>query len=517
MNVHAKIAAGLIVAGAVAALGYKFLWPVIVPLIEARMQIDTTDARGTKGRIVIGTDNWIGYFPLCSDAMKKRMRSNGYVLVCEDDKADYAKRMAALRAGHLQFAVATVDAYLLNGPDAGFPGAIVAVIDESKGGDAIVAWKDKAASIEALKATATPTIAFTPNSPSEHLLRAAAVHFDVPTLRGKGAWRVEAEGSSEALQKLLARKVDAAVLWEPDVTRALATPGVIKLLSTADTQRLIVDVLIAGRTVLQQDPAMVDTLLQTYFEVVRQYRDDAGALARDAGAALRVSNDQVAAMLGGVALASLSDNFQVWLGSTSDASAIIDVIHSTARVLQESGAVSGDPLPDKDPYRIINRQFTGKAYTLAATGAQAGPGANTAAVDKRFTVLDEAGWGKLREVGTLKSFNVSFQSGTAELGYDGKLELDRMMEIVSHYPSFRIQVRGHTALSGDPNENLRLSRERAEAVARYMNVTYNVDANRVRVLGLGATQPLPRQTGETDRAYQYRLPRVEISLLADPV
>jgi outer membrane protein OmpA-like peptidoglycan-associated protein len=90
-----------------------------------------------------------------------------------------------------------------------------------------------------------------------------------------------------------------------------------------------------------------------------------------------------------------------------------------------------------------------------------------------------------------------------------------MMEILSHYPTFRVLVRGHTGLNGDPEENKRLSADRADAVARYMNVTYNVDLNRIRVVGLGAAQPLARLQGESERAYQYRLPRVEVSLLAD--
>ena len=66
-----------------------------------------------------------------------------------------------------------------------------------------------------------------------------------------------------------------------------------------------------------------------------------------------------------------------------------------------------------------------------------------------------------------------------------------------------------------PRANQKLSLERAEAVARYMNVTYNVDPNRIRVIGMGASQPLPPLPNESDRAYQYRLPRVEVSLLAD--
>ena len=48
-----------------------------------------------------------------------------------------------------------------------------------------------------------------------------------------------------------------------------------------------------------------------------------------------------------------------------------------------------------------------------------------------------------------------------------------------------------------------------------MNVTYNVDPNRIKVVGMGSSQPLPLLPGESDRAYQYRLPRVEVSLLAD--
>lgn len=515
MNIHVKIAAGLIFAGILAAAGYKFLWP----RFEAKLQIDTTDARDTKGRISIGVDNWVGYFPLCSSEMRKRMRGAGYVLNCVDDKADYPKRFASLKTGQLQFAVATVDAYLLNGQASGFPGAIVAVIDESRGGDAIVAWKDKIATLDGLKAARTATIAFTPGSPSEHLLRSAAVHFDVPQLQGgKGAWRVETNGSQEALKRLLDKKTDAAVLWEPDVTRALGTSGVVKLLSTADTKRLIVDVLIAGRQVLQQDPDMVRALLTIYFAVERYYRENPEALIKDITAETKLPVDQVKPMLAGVAWAGLSDNFLAWLGATPETGGVLDVIQSTLRVLLESGAIPADPLPDKDPYRIINSQFVGAVFTATATGLPSGVAAGSnSALDQRFKELAEAQWSTLREVGTLKALNVSFQSGTAELSYDGKLEIDRMMDVLRHYPTFRIRVRGHTAMSGDPEQNKLLSLERADAVGRYMNVTYSVDPNRIQIVGMGSSQPLARQPAESDRAYQYRLPRVEVALLSDGI
>ena len=86
-------------------------------------------------------------------------------------------------------AVTTVDSLLLNGGKENFPGTIIMVIDESSGGDAIVARKDKLASLEDLKTKSGYKIAFTAGSPSEHLLKSIAVHFDVPPLRNRqGGW-----------------------------------------------------------------------------------------------------------------------------------------------------------------------------------------------------------------------------------------------------------------------------------------------------------------------------------------
>jgi len=389
------------------------------------------------------------------------------------------------------------------------------VIDESKGGDAIVAWKDKVANLDALKKMQGVKVAFTPNSPSEHLLRTMAVHFDVPALRGKGPWRVESDGSPEALKKLLARQADVAVVWEPDVTRALANNSIVKLLGTEDTRRLIVDILLVGRSYSTQHPEAVNVLLTTYFQVAKEYRENPQRLEKEVAAETKLPPESVKRLLEGCAWASLSDNAQTWLGPTSGTDALVDTIQSTARTLVDAGDFKSHPLPDQDPYRIISRQFISKLYVGAVTGGgtQGGP----PSLERKFAALTDAGWQVLKEVGTLKALPVSFQSGTAELSHEGKLELDRAMETLSHYPNFRVVIKGHTGVRGDPEENQLLSQERAESVARYLGVTYNVDPNRLRIVGLGAKQPLPQLAGESERAYSYRLPRVELSLVAEQI
>ncbi|MCI5141881.1 MAG: nitrate ABC transporter substrate-binding protein, partial [Candidatus Electrothrix sp. ATG1] len=169
----------LLVLGGVALIGIK---QMLIPALEEKKQSSTSDAVRIKGKVRLALDNWIGYFPLRSNEMKSQMRRSGWNLVWTDDKADYGARMEQLHKGEIDVAVATVDSFLLNAANFGFPGSVVAVIDESKGGDAIVARKKKAENLDSLKASKSLRIAFTPNSPSHHLLKTAADHFNVPEL-----------------------------------------------------------------------------------------------------------------------------------------------------------------------------------------------------------------------------------------------------------------------------------------------------------------------------------------------
>ena len=511
MNTHAKAAIVLIAIGLLAIAGYKFGWP----FVQERLDRETSDARDTKAKLLVGVDNWIGYFPLCSGELRKRMRARGYLLQCDDDKADYAARMQRLKSGELQFAVATVDSYILNGAAKGFPATIIAVIDESKGGDAIVARKDSVATIDDLKRKASVQIAFTPGSPSEHLLKAMGVHFDVAQHRTRKNWRQEASGSPDALEKLLARKADVAVVWEPDVTRALSNPGIVKLLGSEDIDKLIVDVLLVGRKFSQDNPEAVAALLKEYFNVSRFYRENPAQLERDVVEATKIPADKVKPSLNGVAWVGLGDNFQMWMGGGGGAEGLVDSIQSTVRILVDAGDFKSNPIPDQDPYRIVNRQFLSTLYLQATTGSAPANAPAAQSLAKPFKALADPAWSALREVGTLKTLPVVFQSGTAELSLEGKQELDAAMENLRHYPNFRVIVKGHTGLRGTAEENLKLSQERADSVGRYLQVTYGVDPNRLRVVGYGSEKPLPRASDESERAYGYRLPRVELALVSE--
>ncbi|MBI4425256.1 MAG: OmpA family protein [Elusimicrobia bacterium] len=497
---------------------------LLKPRLAEWKQRRTSDSRDMKATLRIGVDNWVGYFPLCSPEMKKRMRGAKYLLQCVDDSADYPARMKALRAGELELAVATVDSFLLNGAPERFPGVIAAVIDESKGGDAIVGAKNRVRSIDQLKTRPGLTIAFTPASPSEHLLKSVAVHFDIPVLRErKGAWRVEADGSPAALKKLERGEVDAAVLWEPDVSRAASQERFVKLLGTESTRRLIVDVLLLGRDFAAKDPQAVKVLLANYFRTLQTYQRDPESLTRDLIVSAKLDSRQVEAMLKGVAWASLAENAKLWLGlglgGELGEEGLVDTIESSVQILVESGDFDASPVPQGDPYRLVDSSFIEELAKSAAAGqfgleAEAA-GGQAASLQRDFPPLDDAGWSLLHEVGTLKVRPITFQSGTADLSNEGKAELDAAASHLKHYPGFRVVLKGHTGRRGDAAKNRVLAQERSEAVRRYLTVTHGIDGDRLRPLGLGASAPLSRLPGESDRAYDYRLPRVELYLVME--
>lgn len=511
MNANVRNFLVIVAVGVILLTGAYFARDWFARHIDRR----TSDASGVSATLRIGVDNWVGYVPLCSKELRTRMHAAGYGVQCSDDKADYAARMKRLRAGEIDFAVTTVDALLLHGGKEKFPGSVIMVIDESSGGDALVARKERLASLDDLKVRTDYRIAYTTGSPSEYLLKAVGVHFDVPPLRNpQGAWRVGVASSADALKQLREGKVEAAVLWEPDVSRALAEKGMHRVLGTENTRRLIVDVLTVSREFSRANPAAVKALLAQYFQVLKHFRDNPEALAAEVKSATRMSDDQVAAMLKGVRWTTLTENAREWFGIAAlgrpGGVALIETLEATAQILLDSGDFRENPIPERDPYRLQHRLYIEELFkTGVAPGDE---GAAPAGGGRAFKELTDAQWDKLTEIGTLKVRAITFASGTAELSHDGKVELDNAAQHLVHYPNFRVIVRGHTGTRGDHASNRELSQERAETVKRYLVVTHSIEDARLRAVGYGGERPLPRGAGESDRAYQYRLPRVELYL-----
>ncbi|MDR3161462.1 MAG: OmpA family protein [Spirochaetaceae bacterium] len=106
--------------------------------------------------------------------------------------------------------------------------------------------------------------------------------------------------------------------------------------------------------------------------------------------------------------------------------------------------------------------------------------------------------------------NIQFEADSAELVVGEKAKLDQIAGILRRYGDRDILVGGHTALAGGEEGRLRLSRERAAAVADYLVKQGARQSDRIVLRGYGAEQPLGDNNTEAGRR---RNRRVEITIL----
>ena len=84
---------------------------------------------------------------------------------------------------------------------------------------------------------------------------------------------------------------------------------------------------------------------------------------------------------------------------------------------------------------------------------------------------------------------IEFERGSARITSASRPILDRTIDILTRAPALHVEISGHTSSDGDRDDNLALSRARAEAVAAYL-VAHGVAADRLTAIGYGPDRPV---------------------------
>ena len=114
------------------------------------------------------------------------------------------------------------------------------------------------------------------------------------------------------------------------------------------------------------------------------------------------------------------------------------------------------------------------------------------------------------EVGrTIRLDHVLFVRGQARIMESSFSEIDKVVDMMRSNPEIKILLKGHTDGHGDPNQNLKLSEERAQATQKYL-VEKGVSRKRISSKGFGGQKPIAsNETEETRRLNR----RVEIEIV----
>lgn len=247
--------------------------------------------------IKFGFSPWIGEVgPIMADA-KKIFAEKGV-------KVEFVKiegnTKDAFLADQLDVVIQSYDAVIQMKAkqEAGDPIQIISIMDGSKGADGIVGSKD----VKSLKDLKGKSVAVAVGSVAHFML-----------LKGLGVAGLKADdvkmvamNNSLAGSSLIAGKVDAAVTWEPYLSKAKAAGGAI-LYSTADAPDLIVDAVVVKKHLIDKHPEAVRKMLAAFDEGLSQFNasDDAKAVVAKA---LDMSTEDLKATLPTLSLTTMADS-----------------------------------------------------------------------------------------------------------------------------------------------------------------------------------------------------------------
>lgn len=113
-------------------------------------------------------------------------------------------------------------------------------------------------------------------------------------------------------------------------------------------------------------------------------------------------------------------------------------------------------------------------------------------------------------VGRVMALNrLFFVQSQAKITEDSYPQLDILVKMLEEYPSMVIQLEGHTDYRGSAKLNLELSKDRVDAIKKYL-VKNGIRKRRIKTKAFGGSRPI---TNEATEESQSRNRRVEVRIL----
>ncbi|MEO1231541.1 MAG: OmpA family protein [Myxococcota bacterium] len=308
---------------------------------------------------------------------------------------------------------------------------------------------------------------------------------------------VEAESSRDAADLFIRGEVDAAVVWIDDDERCLReVRGAHRLESTADASFLIAESLMVRGAVVREKREAVERLAEGWLRANAEINGDARARRRARDIMVkefRMSRHVAESELALVRLATLGDN-QNFFGLNPDYRG------ETGEHLYEYFA---------SKYRSVESRLGRLPLwsDVAVPIVVQRLGSKLRGWEHRAESLPDFRHCGDRDELPLSKKGLSVRFGTDEyhLTPDDEHVIDeRFAHLAEIYFNDCIRIDGNTDDRGPFDYNVRLSKKRAESVARYLQERYGFDPQRILVVGNGPSQPVDTNATEGGRSRNRR-------------
>jgi NitT/TauT family transport system substrate-binding protein len=496
----------LVVAG-LAGGGY-FLWNKkherVNPLLPI---VNTSDCKGILGRpLRVGIVTWPGYAGgiVANNGFRPNQGSIYYkkynlcveILLMEDVDAR-AKAFARGGKDGVDIVWSTVDFWANELP--GFlkndvKAKAIMQVDWSRGGDAIVA-DNSVKRIEDLYGKKISLALFTPShwlleyNLQNSSLEEAKQSEIVRSLVGKNA-------SPDARADFVAGKVDAAVVWEPDVEEAIQKrPNSHVLVSSREARKLIADLMVAREDFIRDHPDVIQAFVEGWVvegtqkanrepDTVTRLLMENEPLYKDLGPEVTKKN------LATVKWADLADNTEMFNLDGKGPQPLFDQIFNQAgKSWVARGYITATVPPAVAKDDSFLRRIYQKNPVERIPDALPVPSAEVAK----------------KEPLTQKPITVNYAVGSATLDAAAKKLIDEEVSLLPKtFSGTYIRVEGNTDNLGNASANRALSLRRAQAVIDYLVRQYQLPVNQFIAVGNGPDKPVASNASAAERSKNRR-------------
>ena len=323
-------------------------------------------------------------------------------------------------------------------------------VDWSRGADAIVARAD----IKRIEQLTDKKIAVSQAASQwlfEYSLERAHMEPDDRQKIRKNLYRTK--GSEEACDLFIAGKVDAAALWEPDVTNALNGRTRARILiDTSAADKLIADVMVANEDFIRRHPDAIAAFIKGWLsdgtpKAISDPMLAVQVLMQNESKFSELGEETTRKLLAKAPLATFSDNVEMFGLSGGDA--LFDRIFRQASA---TWVAANYITAEVNPEQVRDESFLRELYIPPERGC--------------------------REYAT-SILPIAFSPGEAELSPDARKILDdeKFSVQLSSHSGVRFCVEASAEVEGDPQRSRVVSRAREEAIITYLRDRYILSKN----------------------------------------
>lgn len=298
------------------------------------------------GTITLGMSSWIGYAPLYVAQEKGFFKKEGANVEIKTIQSA-GDRKSALASDKIQGMASTVDTHVMT-KAAGVDITQVLALDTSSGGDGVIAKKD----IATFKDLKGKTVALDTTGGASYFWFCYLLKKNGMTLSDV---KVQNMGAGDAGAAFVAGKVDAAVTWQPWLTKAQNTSFGKVLVSSSETPGIIVDSLGMRGDFVKKYPKSVQAIVNGWYDALAYAKTDADDANTIMGKAMGETKDEFVAQLSDVTFYDKEGNVS-YFGTSSKKGQIYEVSQSASDLWYSLKLIDSKVSPDS----IINGSFVGK-------------------------------------------------------------------------------------------------------------------------------------------------------------